>query len=191
VVLLVVLGIATPLLLGRHPSQPAAYHPGASPSGAASVAPTSTPELPSAQTADHILIPSIGVNAHIENVGRTKQGNMDVPKDPKNVAWYAPGVIPGSPGDAVIAGHLDWYTGPAVFWHLKQVNIGDTINVVFPGGKQVNFRVSKKTSMPYTQEPPYLFGKAGPPMLSLITCAGAWDGTQYQQRLVVDAQLIS
>lgn len=196
VVLLIGLGIATPMLLGRHPNQPVASNsPSPSPSISASIPPTATPTATPVLSAhaERLLIPSIGVNARIEDVGKTPEGNMDVPKDPKNVAWYAPGALPGGPGDAVIAGHLDWYTGPAVFWRLKQVSVGDTVNVVFPGGRQVNFRVTKKTTLTYTQVPPYLFEKTGPPMLSLITCSGAWDGKQqqYQDRLVVDAQLIS
>jgi len=49
---------------------------------------------------------------------------MAVPSVPSHVAWYSPGPAPGEPGDAVIDGHLDWTTGPAVFWNLGKLHAG-------------------------------------------------------------------
>jgi sortase A len=195
--LLIVVSLAVPNVLGRRAAHSATSTSAgrtadivSSPSLQARVA-TSSPPAPQAastSTGDRLIIPSLNVDAHIENVGLTPDGNMDTPKDPKDVAWYAPGAVPGGAGDAVLAGHLDWYTGPAVFFNLKQINVGDTINIVSGNDKRLTFTVVKKTSVQYNQEPAYLFQKSGPPMLSLITCAGAWDGRQYQQRLIVDAK---
>jgi hypothetical protein len=55
-----------------------------------------------------LAIPAIGVNAAVEQVGVNAQGNMDVPRNPNNTAWYAPGARPGQQGNAVIAGHVDY-----------------------------------------------------------------------------------
>ncbi|MFZ0216717.1 MAG: class F sortase [Candidatus Dormiibacterota bacterium] len=134
-----------------------------------------------------LLIPRIGVNAVIESVGETSNGQMAVPQRVQDVAWYAPGIVPGHPGDAVISGHLDWYTGPAVFQHLGSMHDGDTVTVQFADASSVTFDVTESTSYPVQAEPGYLFQAGGPAQLSLITCAGSWGGSQYTQRLVVNA----
>jgi sortase (surface protein transpeptidase) len=138
---------------------------------------------------ERLKIPAIGVDARIEHVGETPQGNMEVPKDVRNVGWYDLGPRPGQPGDAVIAGHLDWYSGPAVFWRLSSLRAGDTVDVLYADGTNKTFRVQRLASYAYDQPPLDLFSPGGPARLSLITCAGSWNGQTYRQRLVVDAVL--
>ena len=42
-----------------------------------------------------------------------------------DTAWFAPGVRPGQPGNAVIAGHVDYAgIGPVVFWNLRTLTPG-------------------------------------------------------------------
>lgn len=134
-----------------------------------------------------LAVPSIRVDAPVEQVGTTPNGDMDTPRDPSDVAWYAPGVKPGLPGDAVVAGHLDTAGGPAVFARLGMLQLGAIVTVHYAGGGSARFRVSRIASYAVDDEPAYLFGTDGGPMLTLITCAGAWDGAQYTHRLVVDA----
>ena len=136
-----------------------------------------------------LVIPRIGVDAPVEAVGRDQRNNMAVPSVPTHVAWYSSGPAPGEAGDAVIDGHLDWTTGPAVFWNLGKLHAGDEIQVVAQDGAVVRFSVTQAKQVPYTQPPPGLFVPTGPAHLSLITCAGAWDAGKrmYQQRLVVDS----
>jgi sortase (surface protein transpeptidase) len=76
-----------------------------------------------------IEIPAINVNTSIEHVGTLKDGRMDVPKDPDNVGWYKPGTLPGAHGNAVLAGHVDDLTSPAVFYDLHKLVNGDKIIV--------------------------------------------------------------
>ena len=40
---------------------------------------------------------------------------MGVPKGFDTVGWFGEGTKPGAPGNAVMAGHVDSKTGPAVF----------------------------------------------------------------------------
>jgi LPXTG-site transpeptidase (sortase) family protein len=138
-----------------------------------------------------LTIPRIQVDAPIESVAVDRNGNMDVPSKPTNVAWYAPGPAPGEQGDAVIDGHLDWTTGPAVFWNLAKLRAGDEIDVTSQDGRLLRFRVTDLQSVAYNSHPTGLFAPTGPSRLSLITCAGAWDaGTRnYAQRLIVNASL--
>ena len=58
------------------------------------------------------MIPSIGVDAKSEVLPF-----LAVPQDVNNVGWFSNLPAPGENGDAVFDGHLDWYTGPAVFWN--------------------------------------------------------------------------
>lgn len=137
-----------------------------------------------------LLIPAIGVNASVESVGLDAHGNMDVPKKWKDVGWYDLGPRPGQTGNAVIAGHLDSTTGPAVFWKLKQLKPGDALSVADIDGKEHRFRVSR-TEIYGADDAPLqtIFGRDDGAHLNLITCGGAWDkkSGHYTERLAVFA----
>jgi sortase (surface protein transpeptidase) len=158
------------------PRQPSAL-PGSTPS------PTGPPA--------RLAIPTLGVDAAVESVGVDGQGRMAVPSRPEDVGWYNQGPAPGESGDAVIDGHLDWWTGPAVFWKLDRLRVGDELTVTRADGSRLRFVVDSMTSVPYDSRPPGLFTSSGMPSLSLVTCAGAWDRTRqtYTTRLLVHAAL--
>ncbi len=140
----------------------------------------------------HLSIPALKVEAAAEPVGVDAQGRMAVPSKAEDVGWYQLGPIPGDPGNAVIDGHLDWWTtGAAVFWQLARLKVGDTIVVTRANGQTVQFLVDGSTTVPSDSRPPGLFDAVGPPTLSLITCSGSWDRQRqtYATRLVVHASL--
>jgi sortase (surface protein transpeptidase) len=116
---------------------------------------------------------------------------MAVPSQPDRVAWYQPGVAPGDPGDALIDGHLDWWTGPAVFWHLANLHPGDQVNVVRADGSQLTFTVDSTITYPWNARTDGLVTNTGTPSISLVTCSGTWDRQRqtYLNRLVVHATL--
>jgi len=138
-----------------------------------------------------LQIPTINVDAAVQQVGLDSEGRMAAPSRTEEVGWYKPGAAPGDVGNAVIDGHLDWYTGPAVFQRLGKLKVGDQITVLREDGTKAKFTVDSTSVMPYDASTDALFIKTGPPSLTLITCAGAWDrqrGT-YLQRLVVHSSL--
>jgi sortase A len=139
-----------------------------------------------------LMIPRINVTAPVEQVGVDRNNNMDVPSRPTDVAWYRPGPAPGEAGDAVIAGHLDWTTGKAVFWDLRLLHAGDEVDVVAQDGARLRFQVRDTHTYAYTAHPAGLFASSGQPQLSLITCSGSWDKGRntYLQRLVVNANYV-
>lgn len=139
-------------------------------------------------------IPAIGVDAAVQAVGVLASGHLGVPSNWTDVAWYRDGPVPGQPGDAVIDGHLDSYTAPAVFWKLSSLRAGDTIEVQLSTGASVDFRVNTLRYVPYqSHDLGGIFSTTGPPSLTLITCGGRWLAAQrvYAERLVVHAELLS
>ena len=141
-----------------------------------------------------LVIRSIGVNAQVLGVGLDKNGAMGVTNESYDVGWYKLGPAPGDPGDAVIDGHLDWYdTSRAVFYYLKNIQVGDDIEVQRLDGVSHHFRVTSVQSVAYNATVPGLFTINGPSRLSLITCGGQWDFKkgEYLQRVIVDSALVS
>ena len=150
----------------------------------------------SASTPAHLIIPSIGVDAPVENVNIQSNGDLGTPVQNQweGVGWYSNGPRPGQAGSAVIDGHLDRPGGyPAVFWYLRNVQVGDTIMIVDTNGKTLHFRVTRTAAYPPLEAPlQEIFGDTGGTYLNLITCAGTWIPSQKQTtlRLVVYATLM-
>lgn len=140
-----------------------------------------------------LLIPAIGVNAAVEQVGKKDDGSMGTPTKFGNVAWYAMGSAPGQPGNAVIDGHVNnALTTAGVFQHLSQIALGDTITVLNASGTQLSFTVTKIEEYPVETAPAAsIFATTGPSQLVLITCDGDWvqSARSFDKRLVVFASL--
>jgi sortase (surface protein transpeptidase) len=143
-----------------------------------------------------LLIPAIGVDAAIESVGLSLTGNGDIgiPTNFTDVAWYNEGPIPGMPGSAVIDGHLDGRKVPrAVFYDLGALRPGDLVGVVDQGGKTLQFQVVRLATYDYNASTSDIFSSdTTKARLNLITCAGDWlkDRKLYNKRVVVFTELI-
>jgi sortase (surface protein transpeptidase) len=138
-----------------------------------------------------LLIPRIGVNAKIEARGLDANRNMATPNDFNNVAWYDLGPIPGQPGNALINGHVDWWTGSAVFTRLAEVRAGDTVIVIRADGTRLSFKVTDRRTVAAGARLASLFAPSPVATLTLITCSGVWDPRIFSdtQRLLVSAVL--
>jgi sortase (surface protein transpeptidase) len=138
-----------------------------------------------------IKIPSIAIDAEIEQVALTHDQLMDVPKKPSNAGWYNLGPRPGEKGSAVIDGHINWYYGVSgVFLNLHELKKGDKIEVLDDKGAIISFVVRESSNYDATAEASEVFYSTdGKVHLNLITCGGVWDSRskQYTKRLVVFA----
>ena len=77
-----------------------------------------------------ISIPSISVDAPITPHGLAPDGQMAVPDNIEEVAWYRFGATPGSRGSAVLAAHVDLAgAGPGVFFDLDALQEGNMVKV--------------------------------------------------------------
>ncbi len=139
-----------------------------------------------------LTIDRIGVNAPIDPYGvNERTGQMDVPRNVEDVAWYQHGSSPGSDGSAVLAAHVDLTgQGPGVFFNLKQLNPGDLIEVGYEDGSRQGFIVEARTTYLKNELPlEAVFSRTGPPVLTLITCGGGFDASasRYDSNVVVYA----
>jgi sortase (surface protein transpeptidase) len=139
-----------------------------------------------------ITIPSIGVKAGIVGIGLRADGAMQVP-DPDQVGWYKRGPRPGTPGPAVLIGHLDSRTGPAVFYRLRQLRPGDEILVGHRDGSTTKFIVGRLERHPKTALPTNrIWPTTSKPLLRLITCGGSFNHAtgHYRDNLIVYADRV-
>jgi len=145
-------------------------------------------------SANTLNIPAAGVNAQIEAVGKTANGDMAVPVNAESVGWYSFGAEPGETANAVIAGHLDTYSSAnGVFKNLDKLQAGDDVYVTNAQDETSHFTVSGLQVYDAGNAPlKDIFGASDKARLNLITCAGTWDSKshQYTQRLVVYTNLV-
>jgi sortase (surface protein transpeptidase) len=62
-------------------------------------------------------------------LGRNLDGTIEVPGDWERAGWYRRGPRPGQADPAVILGHVDSTSGPAVFFRLGELAVGDEIRI--------------------------------------------------------------
>jgi LPXTG-site transpeptidase (sortase) family protein len=140
-----------------------------------------------------LTIPDIGVDASVEVKTVDSDGVMQAPNSSSVVAWYDFSAQPGTNGNAVFAGHLDYAgVGPAVFWRLDQLEPGDEINITDGDGKSFRYRVTSVRSYSATADASQIVASVGKPTITLITCNGTFDRSksEYDQRIVVTGTLI-
>ncbi|MFE1248050.1 class F sortase [Streptomyces sp. NPDC058735] len=139
-----------------------------------------------------LSLPRLDVRAAVEQVGVDRDGQVEVPEDPKQVGWYRFSPAPGSgAGSAVVVGHVDSDgRGLGVLVALNDVRQGDRVLVERKDGSEVAYRVtSRRTVGKRDLAASGVFRREGPAVLTLITCAGPYlpeDGG-YQNNLVVTA----
>ena len=168
----------TPVATSAEPATPVAARPAAEPA---------TDPVPV-----RLVISKIGVNARVEARGLDAGRNMLTPKDFHDVAWYNLGPLPGQPGNALMNGHVDWWTGSAVFTRLSQLRPGDIITVVRGDGIRLSFKVTGRRVVIAGARGASLFAPSKVASLTLITCMGAWDPSilSATHRLLVSAVLV-
>ncbi|MCW3838669.1 class F sortase [Micromonospora yasonensis] len=149
----------------------------------------------SASAPTDVSIGKIGLRAPVHRVGLASDGTIAVPPLEKagEAGWYERGPTPGQNGPAVIVGHVDTTTGPAVFHDLKKLDDGDRVEVTREDHSVAIFEVTSvqrygKEKLPVDE----IYGDFSRPNLRLITCGGQWVGgeTGYADNLVVYASLI-
>ncbi|GHB22157.1 class F sortase [Streptomyces viridiviolaceus] len=141
-------------------------------------------------------IPELGVQAPVVARGLDDEGAVEPPPfdQPGTVGWYAAGVTPGAAGTALMVGHVDTETRPAVFHRISTLEPGETIRVVRDDGGVAEFTVDDiqvLTRDGFDARQAYGPRSPGRAELRLITCGGAFDeaSDSYTANVVVSAYL--
>jgi Sortase domain len=143
-----------------------------------------------------VTIPAIGVKSKVLHLGVTTDGAIQVPSlntQASDAAWYKYSVTPGQIGASVIEGHVDSYTGPAVFYRLGALRPGDKIDVRLADKVTAVFRVIGVREYLKSNFPAATIYRAPDyAALRLITCGGAFDDAtgHYLSSTVVFASLV-
>ncbi len=152
-----------------------------------SSSPTAAPSTAGVPTS--VDIPAIGVHASIAPLGLGADGVIQVPDHFDQAGWYSGGPRPGDAGPAVLLGHVDSRTGPAVFFRLKELQPGDTVMVTSSTGTE-SFIVDSVAKYPKTEFPTEaVYGPVSGRALRLVTCGGTFDNAQrsYLSNVIVFA----
>lgn len=164
----------------------------------ASPLPTGPAPLPDAPvvTATSVRIPAIGVDARdLEQLSLLPDGSLVAPVDFARAGSFVNGVVPGSQGPAVIAGHVDSAAdGPAVFYDLPDLAPGDQVQVGLSDGSTVTFVVDRLVTAPKDDFPTdQVYGPTPDAQLRLITCSGPFDSVErsYSDNTIVFATAVS
>jgi hypothetical protein len=140
-----------------------------------------------------LTIPAIAVETQLELLGVERDGTLQVPTDSEVAGWYRLGAKPGNRGPAVIVGHVDSQSGPAVFYRLGTLAPRDVIRVSWKSGASVSFRVYAVREYAKTAFPTRLvYGGTKAPELRLVTCGGPFDAEtgHYLDNVVVFARRV-
>ncbi|MEU3875729.1 MULTISPECIES: class F sortase [Streptomyces] len=151
------------------------------------------PPLPAAAPT-RVRIPAVQVDAPLVPLGLEADGTLaSPPEDDRNLAgWYAGGTAPGAAGTAVVAGHVDTGSGPAVFYSLGALKKGDTVEIAREDARTAVFTIDAievydKADFPSER----VYGATNRAELRLITCGGGFsqEAGAYLGNVVVYAHL--
>jgi sortase (surface protein transpeptidase) len=141
-----------------------------------------------------LVIPAIGVSTRLIRLGLSAQRTMQVPPTPYVAGWFTGSPRPGAMGPSVIAGHIDSYRGPGVFFRLGDMRPGERAYVIGANRTVAIFKVTAVRTYAKSRFPrAKVYGPAPAAELRLITCGGSFDYTtrQYLSNVVVYAVLIT
>jgi hypothetical protein len=137
-----------------------------------------------------LALPTAGIDTALAGIDLDGSGTLVPPTDPLRAGWYAGSAVPGEPGPAVIAGHVDWAGAPGIFARLDEVAVGDPVVVGRTDGTTQRFTVTRvvryaKAGFPTAE----VYGATPDAQLRLITCGGEFDRAagSYRENVVVYA----
>jgi sortase (surface protein transpeptidase) len=200
--LLVAVGVAAVLTAGGVVAQAGTARPGIEPRSATVVEATPTGSAdpaagfrsprthPTVALPVRLRIRAIGVDTPLVRLGLDPQGAVEVPSSWQKAGWYTGSARPGQPGPAVLLGHVDSTSGPAVFYRLAQLRPGDPVEVFRADGTRVVFRVTGRQEVAKSRFPTDLvYAPTLEPSLRLVTCAGSFDAKagHYRDNVIVSA----
>lgn len=114
---------------------------------------------------------------------------------PKQAGYYARGgVRPGQPGPPlVVIAHVNGDNQQGLFYRLKDLQPGDTVQIVLADKTRLTFRITSVKSDPKTAFPGQeVFGPTDHATLRAVTCGGEFDpkARSYKDNITAYADLV-
>lgn len=143
------------------------------------------PSVPDLGQPEWMVIPSIGLNARVREVG-ISNGTYEIPWF--DVGWQNDSQPIGVPGNTVFNGHVDTIDAGRVFLRLKDLAPGDAIYVYTPEYRSA-WVVESSEAVPNTDWS-FIY-PTDDLRITLYTCEGTWSWAtrQYSHYRVVVARL--
>jgi LPXTG-site transpeptidase (sortase) family protein len=145
---------------------------------------------------DRLIIQRLGINAPVGSRYVGADGAMANPSGAYDVVWYdfsgfnGLGGYPGQGGNAVFAGHVDYRgVGPAVFYQLRNILVGDVIEYYTSSGEYHRYVVESIGDYSPNDNWTGLVA-SNREGVTLITCNGEFNtaAREYSHRRVVYAR---
>lgn len=164
----------------------------------ASPAPTGdpAPALPRSKPAG-MKIDAAGVDAKkmVDLKVDPATGELGVPNadtDADNPGWWTEGVTPGEKGVSVLVAHFDTKYGPAVMKNVKNIKLGDLIEVPREDGKTARFKIREIEDVNKKDFPTdKVYGETNRPELRLLTCGGDLEQGHRTNNVILYADLVA
>ncbi len=143
-----------------------------------------------------IIVEAAGIDADIE-IRSIVDGRMEDPTGPWVVSWYqqSPGL--GEIGNALFAGHVDyWGVGPSVFYNVRDLAEGDLISITGEDGQVFTYAVTWNETVSIDELISGRMAEIVAPgegqIITLFTCGGEFDyvNGEYLSRTVVRAERV-
>lgn len=143
----------------------------------------------------YISLPTIDTEGFVENVGLTKNQEIQVPSNIHIVGWFNQSAKPGQPGVSVIDGHVDGTTKPGIFRRLSELKQGDQFTVRLGDESIKTYRVISVETVETAAALSVLFSQSPhvTSQLNLITCTGTFNkqSKTYDKRVVASAAFVN
>ncbi|MBB1252719.1 class F sortase [Streptomyces alkaliterrae] len=143
-----------------------------------------------------VRVDALGIRAEVVERGLDADGAVDAPplSQGQLAGWYGGGATPGAAGVALLVGHVDTETEPAVFYNLSSARPGTVVEVSREDGSVAEFTVETVEVLQregFDPERAYGPRREGRAELRLITCGGQFDRERrgYTANVVVSAYL--
>ncbi|MGH3328148.1 MAG: sortase domain-containing protein [Streptomycetales bacterium] len=138
-----------------------------------------------------ISIPDLGIDQDLVDLP-VVGAELQAPQRYGDIGWWSAGPTPGTEGAAVVVGHLDSPTGPAIFYTLADLSPGAEITLRRVDGGVAVFELDRVERYPRASFPSErVYRRDGPPALHLLTCGGRYDREtgRYAANVVAYASL--
>ena len=124
-----------------------------------------------------VRIDKLGVDASMIDLYKKEDNTLQVPEDIHITGWYTGRSVPGELGPSVVVGHVDSAAeGAGVFFRLRELEVGDLIEIDRSDGSVARFRVTDSELVLKTDFPTdKVYGSVEGSKLRLITCGGGFN----------------